>query len=441
MPSGYTRQSVAAIVNGNVINASDSNNEYNALLAAFNATTGHNHDGTTVGGGAPILAVNGVSYPNGASTNTVPVVTSSNVITYEAVPNAALVNSSITIGSTAFNLGDTHTSISGLTLSAPTITNATTSGLFTLGGNIAAGGFGIVGPTLNTATTSGTFTLGGGMTATGFTITGGTFSGPTLQSPALSGTASGTLDGGGTATLQNFILGTTITSGTFTLGATLNANTQSITNATLAGPTINNATIGSGVGTGSALGATLTITGQAIVGGGTGTIQATGLSANCTAVTASTADNSTAIATTAFVQNNLASYAPLASPVLTGNPTAPTQAASNSSTRLATTAYVQSQFNGSGGNNGWFQNGNGQPIFQWGRGTTSVGGTLAVTFPVEFGTACRTIQITMLNPSIPQALSSCTFSSTSITTSGFTLNANQNGAAAALPVTWFAVGI
>jgi len=34
------------------------------------------------------------------------------------------------------------------------------------------------------------------------------------------------------------------------------------------------------------------------------------------------------------------SAAPLASPALTGNPTAPTQAANNNSTRLATTAYV-----------------------------------------------------------------------------------------------------
>jgi hypothetical protein len=33
-------------------------------------------------------------------------------------------------------------------------------------------------------------------------------------------------------------------------------------------------------------------------------------------------------------------YAPLASPALTGNPTAPTQSASNNSTRIATTAYV-----------------------------------------------------------------------------------------------------
>ena len=36
-------------------------------------------------------------------------------------------------------------------------------------------------------------------------------------------------------------------------------------------------------------------------------------------------------------------YAPLASPALTGNPTAPTQAANNNSTRIATTAYVKGQ--------------------------------------------------------------------------------------------------
>lgn len=37
----------------------------------------------------------------------------------------------------------------------------------------------------------------------------------------------------------------------------------------------------------------------------------------------------------------LATKAPLASPALTGNPTAPTQTAGNNSTRLATTAFVQ----------------------------------------------------------------------------------------------------
>lgn len=41
--------------------------------------------------------------------------------------------------------------------------------------------------------------------------------------------------------------------------------------------------------------------------------------------------------------DELAAKAPLASPAFTGNPTAPTQAGGNSSTRLATTAFVQGE--------------------------------------------------------------------------------------------------
>ena len=55
MASGYIRQSAGTIVTGNTILASDFNNEYNAILGAFDATTGHTHDGT-VGGGAKIVA-------------------------------------------------------------------------------------------------------------------------------------------------------------------------------------------------------------------------------------------------------------------------------------------------------------------------------------------------------------------------------------------------
>ena len=43
------------------------------------------------------------------------------------------------------------------------------------------------------------------------------------------------------------------------------------------------------------------------------------------------------------VSNSIGNKAPLASPALTGNPTAPTQATSNDSTRIATTAWVKNQ--------------------------------------------------------------------------------------------------
>jgi hypothetical protein len=60
------------------------------------------------------------------------------------------------------------------------------------------------------------------------------------------------------------------------------------------------------------------------------------------APTATAGNNSTLIATTAFVA---ASYAPLASPALTGAPTAPTASTGTNNTQLATTAYVTAKIN------------------------------------------------------------------------------------------------
>ena len=55
--AGYIRQDVTNnIATGNVINASDFDNEYNAIEAAFHASTGHTHDGTAAEG-APITKI------------------------------------------------------------------------------------------------------------------------------------------------------------------------------------------------------------------------------------------------------------------------------------------------------------------------------------------------------------------------------------------------
>jgi hypothetical protein len=55
--TGYVRTDTTNnIADGNVINASDFDGEYDAIQAAFNASTGHVHDGTT-GNGAPITKV------------------------------------------------------------------------------------------------------------------------------------------------------------------------------------------------------------------------------------------------------------------------------------------------------------------------------------------------------------------------------------------------
>jgi len=59
----------------------------------------------TNAGAVTVGKVNGVTYPASPGTNTVPVVTSSNTITYETVPNAALANSSVTVNGTVCTLG------------------------------------------------------------------------------------------------------------------------------------------------------------------------------------------------------------------------------------------------------------------------------------------------------------------------------------------------
>jgi hypothetical protein len=62
-----------------------------------------------------VAKVDGVTYPSGGTTvNTVPVITGANTITYETVPNAALTNSSVTLGSTSVSLGGTASSVVGL---------------------------------------------------------------------------------------------------------------------------------------------------------------------------------------------------------------------------------------------------------------------------------------------------------------------------------------
>jgi hypothetical protein len=48
MGTGYTRNDTPNnIADGNVINASDLDGEFDAIQTAFNGSTGHSHDGTT----------------------------------------------------------------------------------------------------------------------------------------------------------------------------------------------------------------------------------------------------------------------------------------------------------------------------------------------------------------------------------------------------------
>lgn len=89
---------------------------------------------------------------------------------------------------------------------------------------------------------------------------------------------------------------------------------------------------------------------------GTVTFSGTTSLGAATATAASAADNSSRVATTGWVQSELSgyldtatagtTYAPLASPALTGTPTAPTASGGTNSTQIATTAYVDSAVSG-----------------------------------------------------------------------------------------------
>ena len=118
--AGYTRQDTANnISNGNVIDADDFDNEYNAIEAAFNSTTGHKHDGTSAEG-APITVIGPAQ----------DVVASATDLKGKA-------NNTYDLGTTGLKWKDLH--LAG-TANAPTVssTSITTTNLtttnFTLGG-------------------------------------------------------------------------------------------------------------------------------------------------------------------------------------------------------------------------------------------------------------------------------------------------------------------
>ena len=116
--AGYVRQSVADIVTGLVVEAAPINNEYNAILAAMHASTGHNHDGTT-GGGAKIHLVNSIDTATKlrlayGGTN--------------ADLSAAPVGSSLTVSSTGATGALSHIKNNLTATAAPAVTDDSASG-------------------------------------------------------------------------------------------------------------------------------------------------------------------------------------------------------------------------------------------------------------------------------------------------------------------------
>lgn len=113
---------------------------------------------------------------------------------------------------------------------------------------------------------------------------------------------------------------------------------------------------------------------------------------------AATATNASQLGGTAA-----ALYALLASPALTGNPTAPTQLSSDNSTKLATTAFVKSIVGSGGGivasslgTSGYVKFFNGYTI-QWGTASVAYGAVTTIALPTSFTTTYIAVATSQLN--------------------------------------------
>jgi len=111
MGQGYVRNdTINNIADGNIINASDFDGEYDAIEAAFNSSSGHTHDGTAGEGG--VVTVLGPAQDFVATTT-------------EIKPKS---NNTLDIGTSGLKFKDLH--LSG----TANLTNATTTGDLTLTG-------------------------------------------------------------------------------------------------------------------------------------------------------------------------------------------------------------------------------------------------------------------------------------------------------------------
>jgi hypothetical protein len=187
--AGYTRvDTINNIADGNVINAADLDGEFDGIQAAFNSSTGHNHDGTA-GEGAPILALGPVQ--------------------------------DVTISTTVLGVKTTNTVDLG------------TTGLrfkdFYLAGNASVGGtLGVTGATtLSAALTYGGVTLSNAVTGTGNMVLSAS---PTLTGTlgAAAATFSGAVALNGNTTLGDASSDTVTVNGTITSNLIFTDNTYDI---------------------------------------------------------------------------------------------------------------------------------------------------------------------------------------------------------------------
>jgi fibronectin-binding autotransporter adhesin len=175
--AGYTRQDTANnIANGNVIDADDFDAEYNAVESAFNASTGHKHDGTA-GEGAPITKVGPSQDLIVSGSNVLPKTTNTlDLGSTGAKFKDSFFDGTVTTDDLAVTGGSvlTGNATVGGTLG---VTGATTlSSTAAITGNTTVGGtLGVTGAsTLDSAAVTNNATVGGTLGVTGNSTIGGT---------------------------------------------------------------------------------------------------------------------------------------------------------------------------------------------------------------------------------------------------------------------------
>jgi len=272
--AGYTRQSTGSIVNGTAITAAPLNAEFNQLLAAFHATTGHTHTGgtgngtkiplaTSVSGFLP--AANGGTGGKSIFTNTsnpgvgddsadgfapgslwentstgrvyICVGNNSGAAVWRELVQVQTDNIILPASNNAIDLGNTNTRFKSLFLSA----NITAAGNAAVGGSLTMTG----GTALNdTLTVTGVTALNGGLTMDSNKFTVANTSGNVTTAGTLAVTGATALDGGLTMDTNKFTVANT-SGNVATAGTLAVASTSVFTGAVTAdaGVSIDNITI------------------------------------------------------------------------------------------------------------------------------------------------------------------------------------------------------
>jgi len=189
--AGYTRQDTANnIANGNVIDADDFDAEYNAVENAFNASTGHKHDGTA-GEGAPITKVGPSQDLIVSASNVLPKTTNTLDLGSDGAKFKVGVTGAATLSSTAAITGNTTVGGTLGVTGASTLASAAVTNNATVGGTLGV---------------TGNTTVGGTLGVTG-QITGditGAVTGNASTATALQTARSITIDGDVDASATNF---------------------------------------------------------------------------------------------------------------------------------------------------------------------------------------------------------------------------------------------